>query len=761
MATAVDTLLLKVEADLSDLKRNLQQVERRTQQSATSVERSTQQMKQSFQGVGTVLKRLAPLLGAAFAGAAVRSIIRTGSQVEKLKVQMTALFGSAQEGARAFETLTSFASQVPFSLEAIQQGASSLVAVAKDAGELREMLQITGNIASQFPISFQDAAANVQRVLATGITSAELFRDRGVKAFAGFQDGVSYSTEESIRILQSVFGTGGRADGAMKEFAKTSEGAMSMLSDGMMKFRLSIAQSGALDAFTALVGTLTEVSNSGESLADTIGTGLKKAFEALRSVIIFIRENLHEFKTVLLVIVGAKILGSVLALGAGFATLATKILLAKGAIVALNAAAKKSLLGIVALGITTILSSTGLLEKALKGVIDKFEELAKRQQAASMETFNDDFPPMPPSVPTAGATKGRRDLSVGRGVAEEDPISKIIQSASGRLTGLQLELQGMGSLAVDAFSKVDSLTVDQFRQLQELEAGINSANEAIRKKNENLSFAKSLIEETKTPHEIYIENLEKLRAAAEQNATVKNNLAEAEALLKTRFEESIPAIQAARAVLKESGGEQEKLKMILEGLKQALVELGGANPLIEKLIAKIQVNIKKLDPMYKTLQDASRQLADSVSRSFADMVVNGKFSMDSFKDLFKSFVAQVLAQAIKMFVIKKLIGSAFPGFASFMGFGGGGVVAPPGSAAAGAMGMLDLAEGGRVYPRMPRRATGGPVLVGERGPELFVPSSVGSIKNLMDTRNIMGNASGTTVVNQSFNIETGVSDTVR
>ena len=56
-------------------------------------------------------------------------------------------------------------------------------------------------------------------------------------------------------------------------------------------------------------------------------------------------------------------------------------------------------------------------------------------------------------------------------------------------------------------------------------------------------------------------------------------------------------------------------------------------------------------------------------------------------------------------------------------------------------------------------AISGPRIVGERGPELFVPSSAGSIKNNMDTKNLLGGS--TTVVNQTLNIETGVSQTVR
>ena len=53
-----------------------------------------------------------------------------------------------------------------------------------------------------------------------------------------------------------------------------------------------------------------------------------------------------------------------------------------------------------------------------------------------------------------------------------------------------------------------------------------------------------------------------------------------------------------------------------------------------------------------------------------------------------------------------------------------------------------------------------PVLVGERGPELFMPNTGGTIKNQMDAMRMMQGGGGTTV-HQNINVETGVQNTVR
>ena len=66
--------------------------------------------------------------------------------------------------------------------------------------------------------------------------------------------------------------------------------------------------------------------------------------------------------------------------------------------------------------------------------------------------------------------------------------------------------------------------------------------------------------------------------------------------------------------------------------------------------------------------------------------------------------------------------------------------------------LFGAAGGGTIQPNTP-------TLVGERGPELFVPSGAGKIMNNMNTQNALGG--GGVTVNQTIQIETGVSQTVR
>ena len=144
--------------------------------------------KQAFAGVragltnlrSTVFSLQSAIIGIG-AGLAVKSILNVGSTVEQLRLRFAFLFKGVKEGDKAFAGLIDFASRVPFSLEEIQAGAGNLAVVTKNAEELNEVLAITGNVASVTGLDFRTTAEQIQRSFSSGIGSADLFRERGVR----------------------------------------------------------------------------------------------------------------------------------------------------------------------------------------------------------------------------------------------------------------------------------------------------------------------------------------------------------------------------------------------------------------------------------------------------------------------------------------------------------------------------------------------------------------------------------------------------
>ena len=137
-------------------------------------------------------------------------------------------------------------------------------------------------------------------------------------------------------------------------------------------------------------------------------------------------------------------------------------------------------------------------------------------------------------------------------------------------------------------------------------------------------------------------------------------------------------------------------------------------------------NLKKIKSDAELARDA---LSSSMETAFMSLVDGTK----SVKDAFRDMASAVIKELYRIYVVKKITGMV-------TGFLGGSEVPLFGG----------KANGGPV-------AAGGSYLVGERGPEIFTPSTSGSITPNSKSG---GAGSGVTVV-QNINISTGVQQTVR
>jgi len=131
-------------------------------------------------------------------------------------------------------------------------------------------------------------------------------------------------------------------------------------------------------------------------------------------------------------------------------------------------------------------------------------------------------------------------------------------------------------------------------------------------------------------------------------------------------------------------------------------------------------------------------IATSMGASFKSIIDGTK----STSEAFKSMAASIINQLIDVLIIQQLVGSV--GSTSKSG------VVTKGTGLSGLFSGTGHAIGGAVQ-------SGRATIVGERGPELFMPHSSGSIV----PNNKMGGGGGGTTVVQNINISTGVSQTVR
>ena len=151
-------------------------------------------------------------------------------------------------------------------------------------------------------------------------------------------------------------------------------------------------------------------------------------------------------------------------------------------------------------------------------------------------------------------------------------------------------------------------------------------------------------------------------------------------------------------------------------------------------------NLEQSRSQVESFQDAAVKLATQIegkfTQAFTDAITGAKDFGDAMKGLAKSVVDSLIKMLVQYYITKPLFDAITTGFSSAAGGGGG----------AGGGGK---AIGGAVQ-------AGKPYMVGERGPELFVPNASGGIV----ANNDLGGG-GSVVVNQTINVTTGVQQTVR
>ena len=585
---------------------------------------------------------LAKLRGAVFnlqnafiglgAGLVIRNLVNTGKELENLQVRLKFLLKDTNEGAKAFENMTKFASKVPFSLEEIQSGSGILATVTDNAKDLQNMLEITGNVAAVTGLDFRTAAEQIQRSFSAGIGAADLFREKGVRNMLGFQAGATVSIEQTVEAFNKVFGRGGKFGNSTDELAQTLTGTLSMIGDKVFNFKRVLLDAGFFSQLKKQFGdlnkSLEQNSETMDKIAITIGTALAVAVDKLVNGFKFLAEHSDKVATAFKVFISLKIARTFIQIG-------------------------RALIPIVA-GMRALVSLSGV------GLA-----LVASSVAAATATF----------------------FALGKAIDNvEDKINKNLEA---------------NKKAYDP-----TMLIPQIHSQKEITKEL--------KKQEKIHF------------NIFESNRKLVDAVKDSEEKSLNRI-----------------IGANRNIF----DEQQKIEKSVKG--QATVQ--------EEVIEKLRRQNNEFSISSEILGTIN-SFTTRVSRSMAEAVVLGKSLNMSFKELAQNLLVDVLAKMIErimLLTIEKLIVEkifkqdnsrlsteknitkekkkqvVLQAMLMAMGAGGGG---GGGSAISGG-----FAQGGAV-------SKGKPVLVGERGAEIFVPNSTGQI-----VQNARGQGGGGVNVNFTIN----------
>ena len=349
-------------------------------------DKTRQAMQSATKGVDGVKNSVLNLKNALIglgAGVAIKGFVDVGKSVESLQVRLKFLFGSVEEGAKAFDAMAKFAGKVPFSLGEIQSGAGVLAVVSKDANELSKILELTGNVAAVTGLDFRTAAEQIQRSFSAGIGAADLFREKGVRNMLGFKAGATVSIEDTVKAFEKVFGQGGRFGKATDELAQTFTGTLSMIGDKIFSFKKTILEAGLFESlkkeFGALDKFLEENAKQIDSIAQDIGIALGFAVKGVAKFVIILKDNMDKFAIVIKGLIAIKVVSLFISLGKAIGFAAKQM--AKFSLA--------SLLSVKGLkGLAALLAKGGAVFVAFKGIDKLFEDLEKNFEEFSSSIKN-------------------------------------------------------------------------------------------------------------------------------------------------------------------------------------------------------------------------------------------------------------------------------------------------------------------------------------------------------------------------------------
>ena len=712
------------------------------------------------------------VVAAAVAG--LKSAVEAGMEVETLRIRLDALTGSSDKGAAALALANDAALRLPYSLKDISAGMANLVTTAPTLDKLKERIQLTADVAAVSGLPFDKAAEQIQRAMTAGIASADLFRERGVTAMMGFRSGVQYSVEDTIKRIEAY---GKANEGVADKLNNTLGGALSQLGDHLTRLKQSFA-SAVNPALTAalndIVGGLQSSSKAANDASFSLGVKFVEAGIAVARVIAMIIDNVVGFyKTFeplfnlagqaikIFADIAVRAVGAVVGVFGTFGIALAKITDAVG----ITNNLEKAMGNLVENGIGMAAGGLEGFKKQLdegklaifgnaqgvttaRDAVDRYAKTMREAVEAARQKREEDSKPLPGNTSIGAKPDQTASLEAQKQIAllkEKLKAQRDEIEQSGELAGVS-ELQ----------TKIDQTNLKLANERAQALAGAKFIKDAVDRGYVEGNINKLYKEQKDLLGKDIPEAYAKTRQAAlnllqvEINQQVKEysqSLRDSLDIAKATNEEERRLIQNKIDIRKQEESQITKIvekygdeKRMTEEIKQ--MRDGEISQIRKMFDAKRQAqdqdikNDQKQRDSYefgwtttfnKVFEDATTparmaekamgSLLNSMDTAIDKFVTTGKLN---FRDLATSIIQDLLKIQLKAAAMNFLkasggMGGIMGGIASLFGFADGGE--PP-------VGKVSL--------------------VGERGPELFVPKSAGTILSNNQIQGMLGGGGGTT-----------------
>lgn len=637
------------------------------QKSMGRLEKNTLKSSQAFSRLQGVILGAVAAVGTFKLG---KAFLNTAVEVENLSIQLKFLTGSAEEGSKAFETLTKFAGTVPFELQQIANAAPNLLTVVDGADELNEVLKITGDIAAATGLDFKTTAEQLQRAFSGGIAAADIFREKGIKSLLGFEEGVRFSAEQTKQHIMGAFRDGSAVMiGASGEMANTFTGTMSMMNDKLFQFQKKLMESGPFDFIKQMMKAVdTALTKNFDNIEDAAEFMGQKIVNAMKAGIIGLAKFGDMITPIVKLAVNAVgglvdmvngLPNTIKTLGIlGFLMLGIK---GKLVVMAIGLAFNK-----IRLLFADFMDFMAKGKKKIAGLMDAlgFDEYAKSLRVNAKEIEE--------------ANKKMRDSINGTKDSIGTDTEEIIISMGkfGDITKKEMAEAGPFVQAVTHFFK------DLEQQM---------------KATANMGYIDPIIKEAARMKGIEAAKTAEVEKQAQLQVFIAQQMAAKKLAFKQMEFNGVKKFEERQAKLQIFLMEQQNKKRLDFNKKVAEAEKAfneNRTSALKSYTDGFKAEMNNQQTVFEQLQQAGANAFNGMADALTNFVMTGKFKFKDFANMVIRELVRIAIQAAITFALKKLAGSFF--------------------------GIPFLAEGGVAQ-------AGKPHIVGEEGPELFVPGQTGRV----------------------------------
>jgi len=721
------------------------------------------QSEKDVQGFSNTSSTAIKAVGAAFAALGttelIKGIVATGSAFQDLNNSLNIVFGSVQAGEAQFARIQAFAATTQFSVQTLTQAFIQLKgAGVEPTDELLKTFADTSSVVTDQLGAFQAMLDLVSRSTAGGLGLEDLNRlaDRGIPVFAILQQKLGITrleiskfgktAEGAATIIDALTeGLDTRFGGALKSSEQNISRLTNNLGDAFDSLQNSLFKlfsdelAAAIDAITKGIEGLTKAIDGLEQSGET----LKRWAIALGSALLFIINpiggiirGLGALSTRVLATGGFfKGMGEVVRqLSTNFKNFfavivsKSKDFFGFGKGVVANSKALQGMSAAASLLFKRVTQLGSAILGAL-GINALFTESVEEISEATTDLANAFVgPPLPPEIiqqqkDAADALAQRiQELSaLARSFTTNDYRSELEQ-----LTDAQKEAEeaiyGLivaQSLANGGIEDYEELMEAARNQLRVTTQALQDYNEQLAKDNmpEYEKFLQSLTQSmidyvkeqrhAETALAFFTQLFEDGRLSLEAYTFVQEKLNSILGNTIGATKEQTDAFDQFKASVDLLWNSESNLAMMQENLNNLFA---AGKITAEQLADGIDyLNERALeDEGLNSFLDTLGKAQKALSEDLADAFVEGESAGEAFQDFFKKMIKQIIADIIRLQIIQPILSSIMAPFG--FGFGSGGnVIKLPGLADGGP------AQGGRPY------------IVGEEGPELFVPTTSGTV----------------------------------